>query len=80
LQYQLLTTELFKMPPTKRPTGKRSREGSPIQSSDDRTYSLRSDLFDKLSSHFPEGMTHPRGNLIDLIPFSSVTTENILSK
>ena len=84
-QYQLLTSELFRSPshqgPTKRLTSKRSREGSPLhQNKEDRTYNLRSSLYDKLASHFPEAMTHPRGHLIDLIPYtSSLSNDNILS-
>lgn len=85
-EYQLLTSELFRSPshhqgPTKRLTSKRSREGSPLhQNKEDRTYNLRSSLYDKLASHFPEAMTHPRGHLIDLIPYtSSLSNDNILS-
>lgn len=69
----------------KRPSKKRSREGSPLhkkeESSDaDGTYQLRSGLFDKLAAHFPDNMTHPRGNLIDFIPYSSsLSNENSLA-
>lgn len=69
-EYQLLTTELFKPPSRSSCSGSgKSREASPEKAS--KTYNLRSDLFDKLALHFPEKMTHPRGNLIDLIPYSS---------
>jgi hypothetical protein len=35
---------------------------------DRRKHNLRTDLFDALAEHFPSDMTHPKGNLIDLIP------------
>ena len=35
---------------------------------DKRKHKLRTQLFDTLSEHFPSDMTHPAGNLIDLIP------------
>ena len=96
LQYQLLTSELFRTPATpigtqnQKRSSKRSREGSPLHhqqqhqqaaaSNEDRTYSLRNGLYDKLASHFPERMTHPRGHLIDLIPYtSSLSNDNMLS-
>lgn len=87
-QFQLLTSELFRSTQSlnssaavKRPSSKRSREGSPLRnSSEDRTYPLRSGLFDKLVAHFPDHMTHPRGNLIDFIPYSSsLSNENSLA-
>lgn len=89
-QYQLLASELFRSPnglmcSPKRPANKRSREGSPLHQSSsvsdqDRTYQLRSGLYDKLASHFPDDMTHPRGNLIDYIPYSSsLSNENSLA-
>ena len=31
-------------------------------------HKLRTELFDVLAEHFPSDMTHPKGNLIDLIP------------
>ena len=47
---------------------------------DDRTYQIRSGLFDKLAAHFPDELTHPRGSLIDLIPYSaSLSNENSLA-
>ena len=100
LQYQLLTSELFRSPSgaanlmlsacTKRASNKRSREGSPLHqqtnsttinaTTDDRTYQIRSGLFDKLAAHFPDELTHPRGSLIDLIPYSaSLSNENSLA-
>ena len=99
LQYQLLTSELFRTPAsgasnnlmvssTKRTSNKRSREGSPLQqvqtssgnTTDDRTYQIRSGLFDKLAAHFPDEFTHPRGSLIDLIPYSaSLSNDNTLA-
>jgi len=95
-EYQLLTSELFRTPATpigtqnQKRSSKRSREGSPLHhqqqhqqaaaSNEDRTYSLRNGLYDKLASHFPERMTHPRGHLIDLIPYtSSLSNDNMLS-
>jgi hypothetical protein len=39
------------------------------QELDSQKHVLRTDLFDLLASHFPEHMTHPRGNLIDMIPY-----------
>ena len=76
----------------KRPSHKRSREGSPLHhqsapnagssssTENERTYHLRSALFDKLAAHFPDELTHPRGNLIDLIPYSnSLSNENSLA-
>ena len=82
LQYQLLTSELFRNPSQgPKRTSKRSREGSPLhQNQEDRTYNLRNGLYDKLAAHFPEAMTHPRGHLIDLIPYtSSLSNDNMLS-
>ena len=35
---------------------------------DRRKHNLRTELFDTLAEHFPSDMTHPKGNLIDLIP------------
>jgi hypothetical protein len=35
---------------------------------DKRKHKLRTQLFDTLAEHFPSDMTHPVGNLIDLIP------------
>ena len=35
---------------------------------DRRKHNLRTELFDALAEHFPSDMTHPKGNLIDLIP------------
>ena len=35
---------------------------------DKRKHKLRTQLFDTLAEHFPSDMTHPSGNLIDLIP------------
>lgn len=35
---------------------------------DRRKHKLRTELFDTLAEHFPSEMTHPKGNLIDLIP------------
>jgi hypothetical protein len=74
---------------TKRASNKRSREGSPLHqqtnstitaTTDDRTYQIRSGLFDKLAAHFPDELTHPRGSLIDLIPYSaSLSNENSLA-
>jgi len=31
-------------------------------------HQLRNDLFEKLAAYFPSDMTHPKGNLLDLIP------------
>ena len=51
-----------------------------IHVTDDRTYQIRSGLFDKLAAHFPDELTHPRGSLIDLIPYSaSLSNENSLA-
>ena len=76
----------------KRASHKRSREGSPLHqqtnsqqintvtANEDRTYQIRSGLFDKLAAHFPDEYTHPRGSLIDLIPYSaSLSNENSLA-
>ena len=35
---------------------------------DRKRHKLRTELFDTLAEHFPSDMTHPKGNLIDLIP------------
>jgi hypothetical protein len=35
----------------------------------DPVHALRTELFDTLSRYFPDEMTHPRSNLIDLIPY-----------
>ena len=51
-----------------------------INVTDDRTYQIRSGLFDKLAAHFSDELTHPRGSLIDLIPYSaSLSNENSLA-
>ena len=43
----------------------------------DQNYQIRIGLFDKLAAHFPDELTHPRGSLIDLIPYSaSLSNEN----
>lgn len=58
-EFQLLTTNLFKTysgGDTGREDGKSEHFGR------------RTELFDKLVSFFPENMTQPKGNLIDMIP------------
>merc|ERR1712080_343625 len=51
-----------------------------VSATEDRTYQIRSGLFDKLAAHFPDEYTHPRGSLIDLIPYSaSLSNENSLA-
>ena len=37
-----------------------------INDTDDRTYQIRSGLFDKLAAHFLDELTHLRGSLINL--------------
>ena len=39
-----------------------------LSKQDRRKHKLRTELFDSLAEHFPSDMTHPKGNLIDLIP------------
>lgn len=57
-KYQRLASQLFQYPGGKDRTEENSAK-----------HQLRTDLFDLLASHFPEEMTHPRGNLIDMIPY-----------
>ena len=33
-------------------------------------HTLRNELFEKLSGFYPDYMTHPRNNLLDLIPYT----------
>ena len=61
-QFQLLTSVLF-----------REQEESTISSMDGCTdemdcHNQRSQLFDQLVTFFPDSMTQPTGNLVDLIP------------
>ena len=63
-QFQLLASKLFEPEPP---------AGSPVSPSSlgavDPVHSLRTGLFEALSRFFPDEMTHPRSNLIDLIPY-----------
>jgi len=54
----MLASKLFQLPASKY-----------RQDCESEKHSLRSELFELLSCHFPESMTHPRGNLIDLIQY-----------
>ncbi|XP_061418708.1 muskelin isoform X2 [Lethenteron reissneri] len=57
-EFQLLTSSLFKT----------TSDFIPLGYSDvDETYARRSQLFDTLVNFFPENMTPPKGNLVDLI-------------
>ncbi|KAL8596859.1 hypothetical protein ACOMHN_060667 [Nucella lapillus] len=62
-EFQLLTTNLFETFAGKSPT---LGEGEAPEN-----YSQRTELFDKLVMFFPENMTQPKGNLIDMIPTST---------
>jgi len=45
--------------------------GALLEDGDDsntKFHQLRNELFEKLAAHFPDHMTHPKGNLLDLIP------------
>lgn len=57
-QYQLLASRLFQVPVSKT-----------CEDSNSSKHALRTELFELLASHFPEHMTHPRGHLIDMIPY-----------
>lgn len=59
-EFQLLATNLFKDGP--------SEELDVVEGEAPEHFSRRTELFDKLVSFFPENMTQPKGNLIDLIP------------
>ena len=64
-QFQLLASKLFEPDPTT------SSPASPAPPSFavDPVHSLRTGLFEALSRYFPDEMTHPRSNLIELIPY-----------
>lgn len=59
-EFQLLATNLFKDGP--------SEDIDIMEGEAPEHFSRRTELFDKLVSFFPESMTQPKGNLIDLIP------------
>ncbi|XP_059091782.1 muskelin-like [Tigriopus californicus] len=61
-EMRLLASQLFLANhPSERPTTD--------SSSHTRSHKGRCELFEKLSKYFPEDMTHPRINLLDLIPY-----------
>ena len=72
-QFQLLASKLFE--PERAPLASQGLPGSPPPPSPppsfavDPVHSLRTGLFEALSRYFPDEMTHPRSNLIDLIPY-----------
>ncbi|KAK7101686.1 muskelin-like [Littorina saxatilis] len=59
-EFQLLTTNLFK--------AYAAGDTSLMEGETPEYFSQRTELFDKLASFFPETMTQPKGNLIDMIP------------
>ena len=64
-QFQLLASKLFEPEP---PAGSPASPSSSLAAVDP-VHSLRTGLFEALSRFFPDEMTHPRSNLIDLIPY-----------
>jgi len=64
-EFQLLTTNLFKV--------YAAGESSLMEGETPEYFSQRTELFDKLASFFPENMTQPKGNLIDMIPVDGLS-------
>eukprot|EP00095_Tigriopus_kingsejongensis_P008585 maker-scaffold446_size168061-snap-gene-0.25 protein:Tk08585 transcript:maker-scaffold446_size168061-snap-gene-0.25-mRNA-1 annotation:"muskelin isoform x1" len=61
-EFRLLASQLFKREPT-------SSQLSTSTTTNHRNHHIRVDLYEKLTKFFPREMTHPRTNLIDLIPY-----------
>ncbi|KAK6176578.1 hypothetical protein SNE40_014836 [Patella caerulea] len=61
-EFQLLATTLFKDT-----LGDDERMGE-VDTDYDERFQSRTDLFDMLVNYFPDHMTQPKGNLVDLIP------------
>ena len=66
-QFQLLASKLFEPEPPA--AGSAAFSPSSSLAAVDPVHSLRTGLFEALSRFFPDEMTHPRSNLIDLIPY-----------
>ena len=73
-QFQLLASKLFEP----EPPAAGSQPASPSSlAAVDPVHSLRTGLFEALSRFFPDEMTHPRSNLIDLIPYFTEDADNM---
>ena len=73
-QFQLLASKLFEPEP---PAAGSASSPSSSLAAVDPVHSLRTGLFEALSRFFPDEMTHPRSNLIDLIPYFTEDADNL---
>ena len=69
-QYQLLTSLMFETYPVAADASPFSSLGLPTPS---RLHKARNDLFERLCEYFPRAMTHPRSNLVELVPCPKVS-------
>ncbi|XP_077487639.1 muskelin 1 isoform X1 [Amblyomma americanum] len=63
-QFQLQASSLFKHPDTDRDD---AITAAPLGDDPDYKFQLRTSLFDTIVEFFPESMTQPKGNLVDLV-------------
>ncbi|CAL4059856.1 unnamed protein product, partial [Meganyctiphanes norvegica] len=74
-EFQALASTLFQSPDSNNiqlcltPSLPMDESADTLDDTSTHTYVSRSQLFDQLTHFFPESMTQPRGNLVDLIPY-----------